>query len=231
MPEVLFAENLTKSFPIPGGRLETLRGVNLSVNAGESVSIRGESGAGKTTLLQILGGLDKADSGTLRWNGETVTGRPNGFLAERRARLLGYVFQAYQLVPELSALENVTLAARIAGRSGPAVTTEARALLDRVGLASRLSHLPGKLSGGECQRVALARALINQPPLVLADEPTGNLDETTGESIMRLLLDVTRERDTALVLVTHNPAFAKRTTRALLLRHGVLTTAETGTPG
>ena len=222
MSAVLSAENLQKSFASPGGRLHTLRGVNLAVSAGESVSIRGESGAGKTTLLQILGGLDQPDSGTLRWSGETVTGRSNGFLAERRARLLGYVFQAYQLVPELTALENVLLAARIAGRRETETRPEALALLERVGLGARLRHLPGQLSGGECQRVALARALINRPPLILADEPTGNLDENTGESIMRLLLDLTRERATALILVTHNPAFAARTDRALTLSQGLL---------
>lgn len=222
MSHVLLAEDLRKSFDTPGGRLHTLRGVRLAVNAGESVSIRGDSGAGKTTLLQLLGGLDKPDSGTLRWSGEIVTGRSNAFLANRRARLLGYVFQAYRLVPELTALENILLAARIAGRRESEARPEALALLERTGLAERAAHTPGKLSGGECQRVALARALINRPPLLLADEPTGNLDENTGETVMRLLLDITRERATALVLVTHNPAFAARADRALVLRRGVL---------
>lgn len=227
MSEVLFASSLTKSFAAPGGKIEILRGVNITVKAGECVSIRGESGAGKTTLLQILGGLEKPDTGELRWNGGTVTGKSNGFLAERRSRLLGYVFQSFHLVPELTALENVTLAARIAGKSAKAAEPEAKALLERVGLGKRLEHLPGKLSGGECQRVAIARALINRPPLVLADEPTGNLDENTGESIMRLLIDMTRERDTALVIVTHSPVFAARADRRLILRHGELHEGET----
>lgn len=227
MSEVLFASSLTKSFAAPGGKIEILRGVNITVKTGECVSIRGESGAGKTTLLQILGGLEKPDTGELRWNGGTVTGKSNGFLAERRSRLLGYVFQSFHLVPELTALENVTLAARIAGKSAKAAEPEAKALLERVGLGKRLEHLPGKLSGGECQRVAIARALINRPPLVLADEPTGNLDENTGESIMRLLIDMTRERDTALVIVTHSPVFAARADRRLILRHGELHEGET----
>lgn len=226
MSVVLFASGLTKSFASPGGKIEILRGVNLAVNAGECVSIRGESGAGKTTLLQILGGLEKPDAGELRWNGETVTGKGNRFLAERRARLLGYVFQAFHLVPELTALENVTLAAHIAGRPGKSARPEAKSLLERVGLGHRLDHLPGKLSGGECQRVAIARALINRPPLVLADEPTGNLDENTGESIMALLLDMTRERGAALALVTHSPAYAARAHRRLILRHGELHEAD-----
>jgi len=222
MPPVLLADALTKSFDSPGGKIDILRGVNLVVNAGECVSIQGRSGAGKTTLLQILGALEKADTGSLAWNGETVTGRPNGFLAERRARLLGYVFQAFHLVPELTALENVVLATRIAGRHTRATRAEATALLERVGLGHRLGHAPGKLSGGECQRVAIARALINRPPLILADEPTGNLDESTGEDVMRLLLDMTRERDTALILVTHSTAFAARADRKLVLSHGIL---------
>ena len=222
MSEVLFADRLTKSFAAPGGNLEILRGVNLAVKAGECVSIRGESGAGKTTLLQILGGLEKPDTGELRWNGETVTGKSNGFLADRRARLLGYVFQSFHLVPELTALENVTLAARIAGKSAKAAEPGARELLERVGLGKRLDHLPGRLSGGECQRVAIARALVNKPPLVLADEPTGNLDETTGEKIMALLLETTRERGVALALVTHSKEFAERADRRFTLRHGEL---------
>ena len=226
MSEVLFADRLTKSFAAPGGKIEILRGVNIAVKAGECVSIRGESGAGKTTLLQILGGLEKPDTGELRWNGETVTGKNNGFLAERRARLLGYVFQSFHLVPELTALENVTLAARIAGKSTKAAAPEARALLERVGLGKRLDHLPGKLSGGECQRVAIARALINKPPLVLADEPTSNLDENTGAAIMDLLIEPTRERGVALALVTHSKEFAARADRRFVLRQGELHESE-----
>lgn len=219
---VLAANAIRKSFASPAGTIDVLRGVDLAVAAGERVSVRGESGAGKTTLLQILGGLDAPDSGDLFWNGERITGRGNAFLAKARTKLIGYVFQFFHLVPELTALENVLLAARIAGTPVRAAREQARELLARVGLGERAGHLPTKLSGGECQRVAIARALINRPPLILADEPTGNLDERTGESVMSLLLDVCRERDAALFLVTHNLEFADRADRRLVLRRGVL---------
>lgn len=222
MPPVLAANAIRKSFASPAGTIDVLRGVDLAVAAGERVSVRGESGAGKTTLLQILGGLDAPDSGELFWNGERITGRGNAFLAKARTKLIGYVFQFFHLVPELTALENVLLAARIAGTPVRAAREQARELLARVGLGERAGHLPTKLSGGECQRVAIARALINRPPLILADEPTGNLDERTGESVMSLLLDVCRERDAALFLVTHNLEFADRADRRLVLRRGVL---------
>ena len=219
---VLAANAIRKSFASPAGTIDVLRGVDLAVAAGERVSVRGESGAGKTTLLQILGGLDAPDSGELFWNGERITGRGNAFLAKARTKLIGYVFQFFHLVPELTALENVLLAARIAGTPVRAAREQARELLARVGLGERVGHLPAKLSGGECQRVAIARALVNRPPLILADEPTGNLDERTGESVMSLLLDVCRERDAALFLVTHNLEFADRADRRLVLRRGVL---------
>lgn len=222
MPPVLVANAIRKSFASPAGTIDVLRGVDLAVAAGERVSVRGESGAGKTTLLQILGGLDAPDSGELFWNGERITGRGNAFLARARTKLIGYVFQFFHLVPELTALENVLLAARIAGTPVRAAREQARELLARVGLGERVGHLPAKLSGGECQRVAIARALVNRPPLILADEPTGNLDERTGESVMSLLLDVCRERDAALFLVTHNLEFADRADRRLVLRRGVL---------
>lgn len=219
---VLSAQKIRKSFATPAGKLEVLSGVNLSIASGESVSIRGASGAGKTTLLQILGGLDMPDSGELFWNGERITRRGNAFLAKARAKLVGYVFQFFHLVPELTAFENVLLAARIAGTPLRTAREQAKELLARVGLAERVAHLPSKLSGGECQRVAIARALINRPPLLLADEPTGNLDERTGESVMQLLVDVCREQKTALLLVTHNLDFASRADRRLILRRGVI---------
>lgn len=219
---VLSAQEIRKSFATPAGKIEVLSGVNLSVASGKSVSIRGASGAGKTTLLQILGGLDMPDSGELFWNGERITRRGNAFLAKARTKLVGYVFQFFHLVPELTALENVLLAARIAGTPLRTAREQAKELLARVGLAERVAHLPTKLSGGECQRVAIARALINRPPLLLADEPTGNLDERTGESVMQLLIDVCREQKTALLLVTHNLDFASRADRRLILRRGVI---------
>ncbi len=219
-PVVLAAQGLRKAFVSPAGPLVVLRSVDLTVRAGESVSIRGSSGSGKTTLLQLLGGLDVADAGSADF---LVPGR--GLVPARRnlGKGVGFVFQNYQLMPELTALENVLLAARITG--GSADAAEARALLEAVGLGGRLSHLPAQLSGGECQRVAIARALINRPSVLLADEPTGNLDEATGAEVMRLLLEVVKERGTALVLVTHSREFAARTDHQWVLSNGALSPA------
>jgi len=225
-PPVLEAVALEKSFRTPHGPLPVLTGCSLRLAAGEFASIRGESGAGKSTLLQILGGLERADAGELRWNGEDVARRGNAFLARRRARSVGFVFQSYHLVPELTALENVILAGRVAGRAGSDLAKEAEALLWRVGMEERLRHLPARMSGGECQRVAIARALLNHPSLLLADEPTGNLDERTGEEVMTTLLDLTRTDGLALLLVTHNTGFAARAQRRLILRHGRLNNAD-----
>jgi putative ABC transport system ATP-binding protein/lipoprotein-releasing system ATP-binding protein len=212
----LSARALRKSYPSGDGRLEVLRGVDLDIAAGESVSIRGESGSGKSTLLNLLAGLDSPDTGSVSWAGSTDTG------AGRRAAFLGMVFQSFYLVPELDALANVHLARRILGRLDPAARTRARDLLARVGLAERAHHLPAHLSGGERQRVALARALMNSPRLILADEPTGNLDEQTGGGVIELLLSLCVSADAALVLVTHNAAHAARTRRSLLLTSGTL---------
>ena len=208
---LLAATGLHKSFLSGERRLEVLRGVDLAVAAGESVSIRGESGSGKSTLLNLLSGLDAPDAGELRWEGCTT------LPPERRGRLIGLVFQSFYLVPELDALDNVILAARLLGKIGDAERARAKELLRRVGLAERASHVPGKLSGGERQRVAIARALMNRPKLILADEPTGNLDEGSGDSIIDLLLALCAEEGCALVLVTHNAAHAGRCARKLFL--------------
>ncbi|GBL30749.1 lipoprotein-releasing system ATP-binding protein LolD [Opitutia bacterium] len=222
MPEiVLQAAGLAKAFAAPAGPLPVLTAVSLEVRAGESVSIRGSSGSGKTTLLQLLGGLDVPDAGEVRVACEGALVAPR----RRLGRGVGFVFQNYQLMPELTALENVALAARIAGVPSVAATAAARELLGLVGLAARADHLPSRLSGGECQRVALARALVNRPAVLLADEPTGNLDERTAEEIMRLLLDVVAARGLALVLVTHSREFAERASRRLVLSGGVLSPA------
>ena len=223
MPElVLQARGLAKGFASPAGPLPVLTDVSLEVFAGESVSIRGSSGSGKTTLLQQLGGLDEPDAGVVRILAPDV-----GLVAPRTSlgRGVGFVFQNYQLMPELTALENVALAARIAGMPALSATAAARALLTQVGLGARLEHLPAKLSGGECQRVAIARALVNRPSVILADEPTGNLDERTGVEIMDLLLGVVADRGAALVLVTHSREFAERAGRRLVLSGGVLSPA------
>jgi predicted ABC-type transport system involved in lysophospholipase L1 biosynthesis ATPase subunit len=224
-PVVLSAVNLSKSFASPTGEITVLREVNLNITAGETVSIRGESGSGKTTLLYCLAGLEQPDRGELHWEGRPVDARNTGQLARIRAALIGFVFQSYYLVPEMNALENVLLAGRIAGHTGLGQEARARDLLARVGLEKRLLHVPGKLSGGEAQRVAVARALLNRPRLLLADEPTGNLDEETAEEVMGLLLRLCAEEGAALVLVTHHSGFAARTGRALRLAHGGLATA------
>lgn len=222
---ILEAAGLRKSYLSGERRLEVLRDVTLSVRDGESVSIRGESGSGKSTLLHLLAGLDAPDAGLVAWSGLPDTG------AARRARFLGMVFQSFYLIPELDALGNVLMAARVAGKIGAGERKRAGELLDRVGLAARAHHLPSQLSGGERQRVAVARALMNSPRLILADEPTGNLDEKTGDSIIGLLLGLCAEQRIALVLVTHNAAHAARTSRALFMHEGVLQEPASPPPG
>jgi ABC-type lipoprotein export system ATPase subunit len=220
----LEAKGLAKTFPYGDEVLEILTDVDLGVVAGKSVSIRGESGCGKTTLLNLLARLDTADVGELYWNGEAHDPKlpPGPRDAARRACLLGVVYQAYYLIPEMNVLENVLLAARLAGSIGKDAKQRARELLDRVGVSNRERQLPQKLSGGERQRVAIARALLNRPKVILADEPTGNLDERSASGVMELLLEACREQDAGLVLVTHNPSFAKATDEALHLVKGVL---------
>jgi lipoprotein-releasing system ATP-binding protein len=223
-PFALEAKGLAKAFPYGEEVLEILTEVDLGVVAGKSVSIRGESGCGKTTLLNLLARLDSADVGELYWNGEFHDPKlpPGPRDAARRASLVGVVYQAYYLIPEMNVLENVLLAARLAGSIGKDAKQRARELLDRVGVSNRERQLPQKLSGGERQRVAIARALLNRPKVILADEPTGNLDERSAGDVMELLLEACREEDAGLVLVTHNPVFAKATDEALHLVKGVL---------
>ncbi len=217
---LLEAKALGKQFPVADSVISVLDGVEFALRPGESVSIRGESGSGKSTLLNVLSGLERADTGQLFWEGEDVTKYSLSKLAVARARFIGFVFQAYYLAPELNALENVLLGARIAGRIDTSVRERAEALLIRVGLKERIRHSSTKLSGGERQRVAVARAMINDPSLVLADEPTGNLDESTGYAVMDLLMEIAEESQKSLVLVTHNPDFAARTQRQLTLYLG-----------
>lgn len=211
---LLQATGLHKSYLSGERRIEVLRGVELSIAAGESVSIRGESGSGKSTLLNLLSGLDAPDAGELRWESD------RSLSPERRGRLIGLVFQSFYLVPELDALANVLLPARLVGKIGESERARAAELLRRVGLGARADHVPTKLSGGERQRVAIARALMNRPKLILADEPTGNLDEGSGQAVIDLLLALCAEEGCALVLVTHNAAHAERCARRLFLREG-----------
>ena len=222
---ILESRQVGKSFPGSEGSISVLKGIDLVLRRGESVSIRGESGCGKSTLLNVLSGLETAESGELFWQGIKVSGRSLSWLAARRIRYIGFVFQAYYLASELNALENVLLGARIAGKVDRSVIERAKSLLKRVGMGHRMTHSSVKLSGGERQRVAVARALINNPLVVLADEPTGNLDESTGLAVMELLLELVKEDNKSLVLVTHNPEFAQRTERQLVLHLGVLENA------
>ena len=214
---LLEAKDLKKSFPTALGSLDVLRSINLTVNEGESVSIRGLSGSGKTTLLQLLGGLEAPDAGEV-----LIDLKSKGLVSPHQhlGHGVGFVFQNFQLMPELNTLENVMLAAKILNT--PDAEFKARTLIEAVGLGSRLNHYPSQLSGGECQRVAIARALINDPTIVLADEPTGNLDEATGQQIINLLLGIVAKKQMALILVTHSREFAERTQRQLLLTKGVL---------
>ncbi len=221
--KILSALEIRKAFKSPdGGKTEVLKGASLDVFAGESVSISGESGAGKTTFLNILAGLESADSGEVFWRGERVDNLPNSRQSRKRAEFMGFVFQNCCLVPELDARENVEFAARIAGKYKRGESRErAESLLEYVGLSHRIRYLPSRLSGGERQRVAIARALMNSPALILADEPTGNLDERTGESVMELLLGLCGRGETSLLLITHNPDFAKRTSRSIRISGGI----------
>ena len=219
---VLSAREVAKSFQIPGGSLQVLKGLNFEITKGTSASIQGESGSGKSTLLHLFAGLEGYDSGEICWGKDAIHGWDSRRLAAERAVRLGLVFQSYHLVGEMTALENVLLAARIAGRVDSEMRERGRSLLARVGLGERERQIPAKMSGGERQRVALARAILNRPPILLADEPTGNLDEKTGEAMMALLLDLVKEQGVSMVLVTHNPHFASACDIQWQLREGGL---------
>ena len=219
---LLEMHGVTKSFLGPKERIAVLRGVELSLFAGESLSIRGESGSGKTTLLNVLTQLERLDQGRIVWEGELVEKKSNAWLAKNRGRLMGLVFQGYYLIPELGALDNVLMARRLQGVVREVDRRRARDLMERVGLAKRFDHLPSQLSGGESQRIAIARALMNSPRVVIADEPTGNLDEETGDAIMAMLLELCDEEQMGLILVTHNPRFAAKTSKKGFLTKGKL---------
>jgi ABC-type lipoprotein export system ATPase subunit len=221
MNEPMFAaESVHKSYSLGRRRLEVLRGVDLTVERGEFVALRGASGAGKSTLLHLVGGLDRPDSGRIRVAETDLSTLSQSGLTTFRNRRIGFIFQAYHLLPELDAVENTALPGRMARRPAHEVRELAKSLLTRVGLGDRLEHRPYELSGGEQQRVALARCLINDPELILADEPTGNLDTRTGTEVLELLLSLRAERGTTLVIATHDARVADRAGRVVQLEDG-----------
>jgi len=218
------ANNLHKRYVLKRHELHVLQGADLSVNAGETVAVVGRSGAGKSTLLHILGGIDRPDRGRgkVLIDGQDFYGLSGGRRSRIRATRIGFVFQSYHLLNEMDVIENVMLPARGIGIRNTATRSRAMELLDAVGVGDRAHHTPMELSGGEQQRVALARALINDPDIVLADEPTGNLDGETGGTVLDLLYDLTKNRGHALVMVTHNPEIASTCDRMLHLEEGLL---------
>lgn len=220
---VLEARNLEKTYLLPHKSISVLKGAEISIDNGDTLAIIGRSGAGKSTLLHVLGGLDRPEKGDVTIEGVSLYNSASRIRDRLRARKIGFVFQAYHLLPEMDVLENVMLPAMAAGvMSRSEMRESARQLLEAVGLADRATHKPPELSGGEQQRVALARSLINSPSVILADEPTGNLDSQTGRQIMDLLTGLARERGLALVMVTHSPEMAKSCHRLAELRDGLL---------
>ncbi len=216
--QVIEARNIHKSY----GQLHVLKGVDLEVGRGEVVSIVGKSGAGKSTLLHILGTLDRPDTGTLTINGESVFQLNSAKLATFRNRNIGFVFQFHHLLPEFTALENVCIPAFIAGQTEVRARERGRELLDYLGLSERLDHKPGQLSGGEQQRVAVARALMNQPAIVFADEPSGNLDSASSQELHDLLFRLRNDFQQSFIIVTHNKDLAAMSDRTLEMRDGKL---------
>jgi putative ABC transport system ATP-binding protein len=221
---MIVVDQLRKSIRNGTRTVDILKGIDFAVPQGEFVAIMGASGSGKSTLLGLLAGLDTPSSGNVHLNGTAISYLPEDKLAQFRGKTVGFVFQSYQLIPTLTALENVLLPHEL-NASGDGLP-RARQLLSSVGLADRMDHYPVQLSGGEQQRVALARAFVLRPPIVLADEPTGNLDTTNGAHILELLLELNRREGTTLVLVTHDPVLATYATRKIILRDGLIISDE-----
>ena len=223
---ILDCRGVVRRFNEGASTLVVLHGVNLQVQPGERLAIIGASGSGKTTLLQIMGGLDEPDEGEVFINGEAMHGTNETVKGDLRNRNVGFVYQFHHLLPEFTAEENVAMPLMIRREPRVSAIAMARTLLGRVGLGERLQHKPGELSGGERQRAAVARALITRPPLVLADEPTGNLDSGNGGHVLELLLELNQELKTSLVVVTHDHSIAARMDRILMLEDGVLKPAD-----
>src|SRR5205809_913005 len=215
----LVAYDLFQSFRMGARRIDVLRGISMQISPGEAVFLSGASGAGKTTLLYTLAGLERPESGTVEFEGRNLYNGSSGSQARFRNKKMGFVFQGYFLLPELTALENVSLPGMIGRVPGQLAAEQS---MSEVGFADRMQHLPAELSGGEQQRVAIARALVNDPDIIFADEPTGNLDSATGETIMDLLVNLVRERNKTLVVVTHDNNLAERGDRTLRIVDGLL---------
>ena len=226
---LLSARSVTKSYTMGKRRLDVLRGVSLEVGRGEFVALRGASGAGKSTLLHLFGGLDSPNAGEIWFAGKNLAQASEGELTKLRNTKVGFIFQAYHLLPELDALENVCVPARLARVPADVAAKRGQELLQRVGLGARLDHKPYELSGGEQQRVAIARALMNEPELILADEPTGNLDSHTGAEIVDLLVQLRAEKNTTLIIATHDASVAGRAPKVIQLVDGQIQAATNGT--
>lgn len=214
--------DLHKSFWMGAYELPVLKGINLEVRRGELIAIVGASGAGKSTLLHIIGTLDKPTSGTVTFDGQDLFQMTETHQAEFRNRRIGFVFQFHHLLPEFTALENASMPALVQGRDAASVELDAKALLTEVGLGERLHHKPGELSGGEQQRVAMARALLQKPDVVLADEPTGNLDTHTGDGLFELMRELNRTRGTTFIIVTHNDRLSAQSDRIIHMQDGLI---------
>ena len=228
--EIVRVVDVQRIYPLGHEQVAALKGINLSVRTGELVGLMGRSGSGKTTLLNIIGGLDKATTGKVFVRGSDVTQLSDSTLTELRRRMIGYVFQSFALIPVLSAVENVELPMHIAGVSRSERHRRAVELLQLVGLGKRMSHRPFELSGGEQQRVAIARALSNRPSLILADEPTGELDSTTGLQIMSLFRYIATTENVAVIVVTHDPTITQIAHRTYEISDGVVNQIATPTP-
>jgi len=217
---LLRVAGLHKSFAAPGGEIRVLNGVEMQVAEREFVAVIGQSGSGKSTLLHVLGTLEPADSGEVYLDGQMVFSLSENEMADLRNQYIGFVYQAHHLIPELSALENVMMPLLVRGESAQSAAERANNLLERLGLAERTGHRPGRLSGGEAQRVAVARSLVGKPRLLLADEPTGNLDEHTAEEVFLAMRQLCREERAAVVMVTHSSALANVCDRQMILHEG-----------